>query len=103
MFGLFLCRNRAKKDSLTTPNLVFLMLKTVFDCTSRIIIYSTFMFVVNDGEFSTLLTVAAYYSTFAVLLLLLFNIIINGKDNYCSAQIWIGKCLNKINNQYLNL
>ena len=83
------CRNRAKKDSLTTVNLVFLLLKTVLDCISRLIIFATFMFVVNDGQFSTMMTVKAYYSTVAVLMT--FNIIINSNENYCSAKTWIGK------------
>ena len=79
-------RNRAKKDSLTTVNLVFLLLKTVFDCVSRLLIYSTFMFVVNEGQFSTLMTVKAYYATFAVLVI--FNMIINTNEQYCSAETW---------------
>ena len=70
-------------------NLFFLLLKTVFDCISRVIIFATFMFVVNDGQFSTMMTVKAYYSTVAVLMT--FNIIINSNENYCSAKTWIGK------------
>ena len=74
---------------MTKVNLVFLLLKTVFDCISRLIIFATFMFVVNDGQFSTMMTVTAYYSTVAVLMT--FNIIINNNENYCSAKTWIGK------------
>ena len=74
---------------MTTVNLVFLLMKTVFDCISRLLIYSTFMFVVNEGQFSTLMTVSAYYMTFAVLVI--FNTIINRNEQYFSARTWIGK------------
>ena len=74
---------------MTKVNLVFLLLKTGFDCISRVIIFATFMFVVNDGQFSTVMTVKAYYSTVAVLMI--FNLIINSNENYCSAKTWIGK------------
>ena len=79
---------------MTTLNLAFLLLKTIFDCTSRILLFATFMFVVNDGQFSTMMTVKAYYSTVAVLMT--FNMIINSNENYFSAKTWIGKCLPKI-------
>ena len=75
---------------MTILNLVFLLLKTVFDCISRVIIFATFMFVVNDGQFSIKMTVMAYYTTVAVLMI--FNLIINSNKNYCSAKTWIGKC-----------
>ena len=73
---------------MTKVNLVFLLLKTGFDCISRVIIFATYMFVVNDGQFSTVMTVKAYYSTVAVLMT--FNMIINSNENYCSAKTWIG-------------
>ena len=76
---------------MTKVNLVFLLLKTVFDCISRLIIFATFMFVVNDVQFSAVMTVTAYYSTVAVLMT--FNIITNSNENYFSAKTWIGKCV----------
>ena len=82
------CRNRAKKDSLTTVNLAFLLLKTVLDCISRLIIFATFMFVVNDGQFSTIMTVKVYYTTVAVIMA--YNIVFNDNETYCSARTWIG-------------
>lgn len=94
---MFCCRNRAKKGSLTIVNLIFLLLKTVLDCISRLIIFATFMFVVNDGQFSTVMTVTAYYTTFAVLMA--FNLIINSNENYCSAKTWIGKWFRNLKNK----
>jgi len=79
---------------LTTNNLVFLLLKTVLDCISRLVIFSTFMFVVNDGQFSTMMTVTVYYTTVAVLMA--FNMIINSNENYCSAKTWIEIVLNSL-------
>ena len=75
---------------MTTLNLAFLLLKTIFDCTSRIYLFATFMFVVNDGQFSTMMTVKAYYTTVAVIMAL--NIIFNDNETYCSARTWIGGC-----------
>ena len=85
-FSLF--RNRAKRGSMTTLNLAFLLLKTIFDCTSRILLFATFMFVVNEGQFSTMMTVTAYYTTVAVIMA--YNIVFNDNETYCSARTWIG-------------
>ena len=92
---VFIFRNRAKRGSMTTLNLVFLLLKTIFDCTSRIVLFATFMFVVNDGQFSTMITVSGYYTTVAVIMT--YNIVINDNETYCSARTWIGSY---INNQF---
>ena len=73
---------------MTTPNLAFLLLKTIFDCMSRILLLATFMFVVNEGQFSTMITVTAYYTTVAVIMA--YNIVFNDNETYCSARTWIG-------------
>ena len=73
---------------MTTHNLAFLLLKTISDCTSRILLFATFMFVVNDGQFSTMMTVTAYYTTVAVIMA--YNIVFNDNETYCSARTWIG-------------
>ena len=46
------------------------------------------MFVVNDGQFSTMMTVTAYYTTVAVIMA--YNIVINDNETYRSARTWIG-------------
>ena len=46
------------------------------------------MFVVNDGQFSTMMTVTAYYTTVAVIMA--YNIVFNDNETYCSARTWIG-------------
>ena len=84
-----LCRNRAKKNSFTTLNLAFLLLKTTFDSISRILLFSTWLYVLNDGQFSSTKTVIAYYSTFSVLFF--FNSIFNKQNDFTKARTWIGK------------
>ena len=73
---------------MTTLNLAFLLLKTILDCTSRILLFATFMFVVNEGQFSTMMTVKAYYTTVTVIMA--YNIVFNDNETYCSARTWIG-------------
>ena len=82
-------RNRAKKNSLETTNQVFLLLKTTFDCVSKVLMFATFMYVVNKGQFSSMMTLTAFYANLAVLII--FNIIVNNNTNYKSAKTWIGK------------
>ena len=85
----FLFRNRAKQSSLTFVNLVFILMKTMFDCIARILIYSSWMYVTNDGQFSSSKTVQAYYTTIA--LLIVFNTLFNDNRDYCRVKTWIGK------------
>ena len=51
--------------------------------------FATFMFVVNRGQFSSLMTLTAFYLTLVVLII--FNIIVNDNNNYKSTKTWIGK------------
>ena len=78
---------------MSTANKVFLLLKTTFDCVSKVLMFATFMFVVNNGQFSSLMTLTAFYLNLAVLII--FNIIVNDNNNYKSAKTWIGKGLMK--------
>ena len=52
------------------------------------------MFVVNDGQFSTMITVSGYYTTVAVIMT--YNIVINDNETYCSARTWIGSYISTI-------
>ena len=82
-------RNRAKKNSFTTLNLTFLLIKTMLDSISRILLFSTWLYVINDGQFSSTKTVIAYYSTLMVLFV--FNAVLNKQSDYTSVRTWIGK------------
>ena len=53
-----------------------------------ILLFSTWLYVVNDGQFSSTKTVIAYYFTFIVLLV--FNFILNKNNDSTSAKTWIG-------------
>ena len=44
-------------------------MKTTLDCVARIVLFSTWLYVQNEGQFSSARTVIAYYSTFMVLVL----------------------------------
>ena len=63
-------------------------MKTTFDCASRILLFSTWLYIVNDGQFSSTKTVLAFYSIF--LFLVGFNIVFNTTGDYSSAKTWTG-------------
>ena len=75
-----------------------LLLKTSCDCIARITLFSVFMYVQNEGQFSTRMTLIAYYSVFV--LLMIFNCWINKNKNFWSAKNLLGmfpylkQCLN---------
>ena len=84
----FQIRNRAKKNSFTSLNLVFLLLKTTLDCVARIVLFSTWLYVQNEGQFSSARTVIAYYSTFMVLLF--FNAFFTKREKNVTRRNMIG-------------
>ena len=51
--------------------------------------FATFMYVVNNGQFSSMMTLTAFYANLAVLIV--FNIIVNNNTDYKSAKTWIGR------------
>ena len=63
-------------------------MKTTLDCVARITLFSAFLYVLNEGQFSSTKTVIAYYSTFMVLMI--FNIIVNKNKDFYSAKNWTG-------------
>lgn len=73
-------RNRAKKNSFTSLDLVCLLIKTTLDCVARIVLFSTWLYVHNEGQFSSARTVIAYYSTFMVLFI--FNSLCNRNETW---------------------
>ena len=85
----FQIRNRAKKNSFTSLNLVFLLLKTTLDCVARIVLFSTWLYVQNEGQFSSARTVIAYYSTFMVLLF--FNAFFTKREKNVTRRKLMGR------------
>ena len=84
----FYCRNRDKKEAFTSAHMACLLLKTSCDCIARITLFSVFMYVQNEGQFSTRMTLIAYYSVFV--LLMIFNCWINKNKNFWSAKNLLG-------------
>ena len=84
-----------KRGSLKGINLFILILKVILDAVSRILLFSTWLYVINGGQFSSWITVTAYYVTFIILLI--FNVTFSWKtENLYSSKYWIGKMSGKI-------
>ena len=82
------CRNCATGESFTGTNQVLLTLKVILDCASRTVIFSAWLYVTNDGQFSSLRTLTAFYLTLFVLIL--YNATCNTTKHYWSPRTWIG-------------
>ena len=93
-FNLFTklnCRNRSKGEALEAKSKVLFILKTMFDAISRILIFSIWLYVINDGQFSSWACFGAFYTMIAVMFI--FNVIFNYRRNVFSMEYWIGKYL----------
>ena len=82
-------RNRSKGRALKAKSQALFILKTMFDALSRIMIFSIWMYVTNDGRFSSWITFGGFYIIVAVLFA--FNIIFNDSKMNLSFEYWIGK------------
>ena len=86
---MFNFRNGNKKGAMEHKHLFILVFKIIMDLMSRILLFSAWMYTSNNGQFSTWMTVIAYYMTF--IFLILFNVIFNSNNDFGSMQYWIGK------------
>ena len=86
---MFYFRNGNKKGAMDLKHLFILVFKIILDLMSRILLFSAWMYTSNNGQFSTWLTVIAYYMNF--IFLIFFNVLFNSKNDYGSIQYWIGK------------
>ena len=80
---------RSKGEALETKSKVLFILKTMFDAISRILIFSIWLYVSNEGQFSSWTTFGAFYILIAVMFV--FNVIFNDSKNICSFEYWIGR------------
>ena len=64
------------------------MLKTIFATISRVTLFSAWLYVTNEGKFSSLKTLMGYYSI--VLALVIFHLIFNNKRPSYSSAYYIG-------------
>ena len=79
-----------KRGSLKGINICILLMKLVLDAVSRILLFSTWLYVTNSGQFCSLKTVTFYYIVFVILFI--YNIIFSwNTDTFKSAKFWIGK------------
>ena len=81
-------RNRSKSGSLDLKVMVVLLLKILFDSCGRIVILSTCMYLLHQGQFSTMFTVMFFYIN--VVILAVFYSIFND-HSICSIENVIGK------------
>ena len=66
------------------------MLKVILDSVARILLFSSWLYVVNNGVFSSVYTLAAYYTVFGVLVI--FNIVTSNSRDFHQGKFWIGFC-----------
>ena len=77
-----------------------MLLKTTLDCVARIVLFSTWLYVQNEGQFSSARTVIAYYSTFMVLVL--FNAFFTKHEKNVTRRNMTGTKTNKLELQVRN-
>ena len=83
-------RNRDKKGALSgVKEPALLVLKVILDSVSRILLFSTWLYVINAGEFSAMYTLCGYYFVFAVLMV--FNWVFSSSRDVYTGKYWIGK------------
>ena len=87
-----------KGNLFTTLNLVVLLMKTILDCVARIVLFSAWLYVQNEGQFSSTKTVIAYYSTLMVLVL--FNAYFTKSKKNVTRRNMTG---NQIINSYIQI
>ena len=81
-------RNRTKEEALNVKSIAVLILKTMFDATSRILIFSIWMYVSNQGQFSSMSTLTGFYILVAVLVV--FNLVFSRRLDLKSFSFWTG-------------
>ena len=61
-FKHVLSRNISKLEALDGKHLVVFLLKVLFDAASRIIFLGAWVYTINNGQFSAILTILYFYS-----------------------------------------
>ena len=100
-----LIRNRDKKGALTGASAAVLLgrnilicgfqtkfnisVRVTLSCVSRVLIFSSWMFVTFDGNFHPIATISGFYLT--VLIMIIFNIVFNKSADILTFKYWIGK------------
>ena len=66
------------------------MLKIILDSVAKILLFSSWIYVINDGEFCSVYTLVAYYTIFGVLVI--FNLATSNSKDFHRGKFWIGFC-----------
>ena len=64
-------------------------MRVTLSCVSRILIFSSWMFVTYDGNFHPTATILGFYITFSIMVV--FNVVLNKSKDILSLGYWIGK------------
>ena len=92
-------KNLNKKEAMTGPNIITILIKTTLDTVSRIIIIAMFIHLYNDGNFNTLLATSIYYGH--VVIMLIFNVLFNTSKSF-NESYFFGLLLNSLSS-FFNL
>ena len=67
------------------------LVRVTLSCVSRILIFSSWMFVIYEGNFDPVATISAFYITF--LIMIVFNLLLNvsERSDLLTPKYWIGK------------
>ena len=82
-------RTRSKSYSIKSKSKILLILKTILDAVSRVLIFSIWMYVTHKGQFSSWTTFGAFY--ILIVVMFVFNVIFNYSRDICSSDYWLGK------------
>ena len=84
----FFYRSRTRQGSYTTRNLLGLMSVTIFAAMSRVLLFSIWLYVFNNGQFSSIMTLIAYYTFFSMIIV--FHIVVSKKKPVLSFPFVLG-------------
>ena len=88
LLKLILYRSRTRQGSYETRNLLGLMSVTIFAAMSRVLLFSIWLYVFNNGQFSSIMTLIAYYTFFSMIIV--FHIVVNKKKPVFSFPFVLG-------------
>ena len=78
--------------------MVLISARVTLSCVSRVLIFSSWMFVTFDGNFHPTATISAFY--FTLLIMIIFNIVFNKSADILTFKYWIGKHELKFNKNF---
>ena len=74
-YSYYNIRNKNKNEALSALHIVLLIAKVFMEALSKVLIFFSFMMVMNEGEFNPIHSLVGFYTT--VLFMVIFNIVFN--------------------------